>query len=385
LVSNGTLQALQTIFNEIQAVFPSPYIHCGGDEVSFPTLARLPEVQAAIKAEGLSSVTDIYRNFIAEMDAYAKSIGKTLIVWEGFAPKGGQTGRSAHPASNVTISTDVIVSPFDCFYYPPPQLAADGYKILNNAWTPLYIAGGGGQAPELIYQWNPWLLGEVHSHLSWWTIPAAHRDAVVGVKMAVWQTTAAATLCALSTRVPAMSDRSWNPQAGRTYADYQVRVVGATSLLQKLIAMLPPGPAPPPPAPTPAPPPLPAPAAAGFRGEKGACRDKNLRDGNRLEHNGGITLTDCESSCLMLGGRTDAYDWGFQRGQGVWCGCWGSSFNQEDNQTLSNHHVFVYGTGPDPKEGVCQGNGDDENWCYMRTNITCTSPTPLQPGCLCGC
>ena len=60
-------------------------------------------------------------------DAYAKSRNKTLIVWEGFAPAGGQAGRSAHPPSKVKISNDLIVTPFDCFYYPPPQLAADGY------------------------------------------------------------------------------------------------------------------------------------------------------------------------------------------------------------------------------------------------------------------
>lgn len=93
-------------------------------------------------------------------------------------------GRSAHPPSSVAIPESVIVTPFDCFYYPPPQLAADGYRIINSAWTPLYIAGqllhktfmkilqhkmktmplkmmilgrpgGSGQSPELIYKWNP--------------------------------------------------------------------------------------------------------------------------------------------------------------------------------------------------------------------------------------
>ena len=41
--------------------------------------------------------------------------GRSLIVWEGFAPKQGQTGRSSHPASTVDVPTDVIVTPFDCF------------------------------------------------------------------------------------------------------------------------------------------------------------------------------------------------------------------------------------------------------------------------------
>ena len=55
-------------------------------------------------------------------------------------------------------------------YYPPPQLAKDGYKILNSCWTPLYIAGGHGQLVELVYRWHPWLFGEVMGHLSWWEV-----------------------------------------------------------------------------------------------------------------------------------------------------------------------------------------------------------------------
>eukprot|EP01047_Picozoa_sp_COSAG01_P098079 COSAG01_NODE_28315_length_664_cov_0.649558_1_plen_109_part_01 len=60
-----------------------------------------------------------------------------------------------HSASAVDISTDVIVTPFDCFYYPPPQLARDGYRILNAAWTPLYIAGAASVAPcNLFFGWE---------------------------------------------------------------------------------------------------------------------------------------------------------------------------------------------------------------------------------------
>ena len=67
--------------------------------------------------------------------------------------------------------------------YPPPQLAQDGYRIINAAWTPLYIAGGSGQQPDLIYKWNPWLLGEFPGHVSWWSIPQSMQSKVVGVKM----------------------------------------------------------------------------------------------------------------------------------------------------------------------------------------------------------
>jgi hypothetical protein len=123
------------------------------------------------------------------MAEYAVSKGKILHTWEGFAPQAGQTDRSTHPASTVKIDpkTRITIEPFDCFYYPPPQLAADGYNIINSAWSPLYIANGQRWDVGKIYQWHPWFFGEVRGHLSWWTIPKAHRDKVVGVQMAVWR------------------------------------------------------------------------------------------------------------------------------------------------------------------------------------------------------
>ncbi len=123
--------------------------------------------------------------------------------------------------------------------------------------------------------------------MSWWKIPREHRDQVIGVKMAVWSTKADDTLCSLSGRLPAsaclfahrwfsfcflvlmrlcislrttlipytmlswlVSDRSWNPTAGRSYADYQSRVIKTSGVLAALLGRPPPAP-PSPPAPPP--------------------------------------------------------------------------------------------------------------------------------------
>ena len=44
---------------------------------------------------------------------YAVKNNRELIVWEGFAPQQGQTGRSSHPASSVAIPTQgITVTPF---------------------------------------------------------------------------------------------------------------------------------------------------------------------------------------------------------------------------------------------------------------------------------
>ena len=75
------IKRLQTLFDEIDTVLPSPFVAIGGDEVSFPAVSHLPEVLEALRSNGLSGVADLYRLFIVEMRSYAVSKNKTLRVW----------------------------------------------------------------------------------------------------------------------------------------------------------------------------------------------------------------------------------------------------------------------------------------------------------------
>jgi hypothetical protein len=206
---------------------------------------------------------------------------------------------------------------------------------------------------------------------------------VVGVKMAVWSTKANETLCALSGRLPAMADRSWNPQAGRSYADYQIRVASTTRVLAALLgrSTAAPPPLPPPPAP------LPAPAALGFLGLQGECRDKSGGFGTRLEHNGPTTIAECQAMCANEGTKCDAYDFG----DGSWCGIWGRGYTPGDNVTFGRLK-WTWATGPNAAKDlpVCHGDKKSSNVCYVRQALHCAGgggagvpPPPV--GCVAGC
>ena len=156
---------LQTIFDEIDDVFHSPFVAMGGDEVDFAAIQNLPEIAAALKERGLGSAMDLYRQFIAEMRGYAASRNKTLRVWEGFGPAAGKPPTSHKPAnaSTVAIPADGIsVAVFDGVYYNPLRLAADGYRMINANTAALYV-NEPTCVPELIYDWHPWLFGDLAS------------------------------------------------------------------------------------------------------------------------------------------------------------------------------------------------------------------------------
>ena len=74
-------------------------------------------------------VMDLYRLFITKLRGYAVSRNKTLHVWEGFGPQGGQKGHKPMPASTVDIpTTGLSVTLFDGVFYDPLSLARDGFR-----------------------------------------------------------------------------------------------------------------------------------------------------------------------------------------------------------------------------------------------------------------
>lgn len=70
------------IFSEIADLFPSKYIHIGGDEVNKQSWEKSPVVQAFMKQKGFTSMDQVQRYFNDYILAFFKSKGKTLLGWD---------------------------------------------------------------------------------------------------------------------------------------------------------------------------------------------------------------------------------------------------------------------------------------------------------------
>jgi hexosaminidase len=67
----------QDIFSEVMDLFPSEFIHVGGDEVSKDTWKRCPKCQARMRAEGLKDTDELQSYFMTRIGA----IGRTVRGW----------------------------------------------------------------------------------------------------------------------------------------------------------------------------------------------------------------------------------------------------------------------------------------------------------------
>jgi hexosaminidase len=114
---DSTFQFLENVLDEVIALFPSKYIHIGGDECPKTHWQRCPFCQKRIKDEHLKDAHELQSYFVQRIEKYLNSKGRTLIGWDeilegGLAPNAmvmswrGENGgiAAAHEKHNVIMT-----------------------------------------------------------------------------------------------------------------------------------------------------------------------------------------------------------------------------------------------------------------------------------------
>ena len=119
----STFEFLEKVLLEIFDMFPSQYIHIGGDEARKNNWKICPDCLARMKAEGLKGAEELQSYMIKRMERFAHEHGKRIIGWDeilqgGLAPDatvmswhGIEAGLQA-----VREGHDVIFTPTHYYY-----------------------------------------------------------------------------------------------------------------------------------------------------------------------------------------------------------------------------------------------------------------------------
>lgn len=152
-VEDSTIQFLQNVLDEVMAIFPSTFIHIGGDECPKKEWKESAKAQAKMKMLGLKDEHELQSWFIKQMDAFLVSRGRRLVGWDeilegGLAP--GATVMSwrgmAGGVEAARLGHDVVMAPTDFTYF-------DYYQSSDRAKEPHAI---GGHLPiEKVYTFEP--------------------------------------------------------------------------------------------------------------------------------------------------------------------------------------------------------------------------------------
>lgn len=85
-----TYEFMKNILSEVVELFPSKYVHIGGDEVNIKSWEQCPHCQKVIKENGLKDEHELQSHFNRDIEQYLQSQGKQLMGWDEIV-RGGLT------------------------------------------------------------------------------------------------------------------------------------------------------------------------------------------------------------------------------------------------------------------------------------------------------
>lgn len=208
-----TFKFIEDILSEIIELFPSEYIHIGGDECPKVRWKNCIHCQNKIKENGLKDEHELQSYFIKRIENFLNQRGKKIIGWDeiiegGLAPnatvmswRGVDNGVAAAKMGN-----DVIMTPRQFCYFD--------YYQSKDTTEPFAI--GGFVPVSKVYSYNP-----VSSDLT-----AEEAKHILGVQANLWTehiSTFKQVQYMLLPRLLAMAEVQWTDEKNKSYPDFLKR------------------------------------------------------------------------------------------------------------------------------------------------------------------
>lgn len=146
---DSTFSFLQDVLDEVLPLFPSDYIHIGGDECPKTRWKACPRCQQRIRSENLHNEDELQSYFISRITKYLQSKGKKVMGWDEVLEGGLAKGvtvmswrGTAGAVEAARMQHDAIMTTEDEYYfdhyqslYPAEPVAAGGYTPLKEVYT----------------------------------------------------------------------------------------------------------------------------------------------------------------------------------------------------------------------------------------------------------
>ena len=173
-VEDRTFGVLEDILTEVMAIFPSPYIHVGGDEAQAERWNSDPAVQARMKVLGITDPVQLQAFFTHRIAAFLKAHGRRLVGWDEILNGGGLPGEAVVMSwHGVAGAGAAAAAGHDAILAPAPTLYFDNWQAVGADQPP----GRGYLVPlKDVYAFEPMPAGADSS-------TAAH---ILGLEAALW-------------------------------------------------------------------------------------------------------------------------------------------------------------------------------------------------------
>ena len=217
-----TFTFLENVLTEVMELFPSEYIHIGGDEAGKSAWKTCPKCQKRMKDEHLANVDELQSYLIHRIEKFLNNHGRHLLGWDeilqgGIAPnatvmswRGEEGGIAA-----VTSGHRAIMTPGAYCYLDSYQDAPYSQPEAIGGYLPL----------KKVYSYNP-----VPASLT-----AEQAKLVYGVQGNLWVEyipTPEHVEYMIYPRILALAETAWSAPERKSWPDFHARALSAVADLQ---------------------------------------------------------------------------------------------------------------------------------------------------------
>ena len=214
---------MEDVLAEVIDLFPSEYIHVGGDEAGKSAWKKCPKCQALMKEKGMKNVDELQSYMIHRAEEFLNSKDRKLIGWDeilegGLAPEAtvmswrGEDGG----IKSARMGHDVVMTPGNYMYLDFYQADPKTQPYAIGGYTPI----------KKVYSYDP--------------VPADSLTAeecqhILGVQANTWTEyiqTPEHLEYMMFPRALAVAEIGWTPQELRTWEDFKLRMNAHISKLQ---------------------------------------------------------------------------------------------------------------------------------------------------------
>ena len=213
--NDSVFNFLQDVMDEVISLFPSKYIHIGGDECPKANWKRCPRCQQRMQREGLKNEHELQSYFVQRMEGYLNKKGKTIIGWDEILEGGlaknaivmswrGEKGGIEAAKQNHSV----IMTPNTYVYFDYSQTKKEDSVVI------------GGYLPlQKVYEYEP-----IPKQMS-----ATDANYVLGAQSNVWteyMDNPKKVEYMLFPRLSALSECLWSPAIKKNWSDFEKRIPG---------------------------------------------------------------------------------------------------------------------------------------------------------------
>lgn len=151
--TDASVRFMQDVLTEVMALFPSRFIHVGGDEAAKARWKASAEVQARIKELGVKDEDELQSWFIRQIDAFLTAKGRRLIGWDEILDGGLAPGAAVMSWRGIAGGLAAARAGHDVVMAPTSHTYFDYYQSKATDQEPLAI--GGFLPVETVYGYEP--------------------------------------------------------------------------------------------------------------------------------------------------------------------------------------------------------------------------------------